>query len=103
MFNELVFDENYLEPEVEEYINFLDEDEQNVTGFLTKKRVMEHFEECGEMLNQFVVYPDRFIDLITPKANHFKLFYICDFLAWYIKIVLSGFRPLLTLYVYSAS
>lgn len=76
MFNDLIFDENYLEPEVEEYINFLDEDEQNVTGFLTKKRVMEHFEECGEMLNQFVVYPDRFIDLITPKANHFKLFFI---------------------------
>ena len=43
MFNDLIFDENYLEPEVEEYINFLDEDEQNVTGFLTKKRVMEHF------------------------------------------------------------
>ena len=76
MFNDLIFDENYFEPEVEEYINFLDEDEQNVTGFLTKKRVMEHFEECGEMLNQFVVYPDRFIDLITPKANHFKLFII---------------------------
>ena len=64
-----------LDPEVEEYINFLDADEQESTGFLNKKRVDEHFNECGDMLNLFIVYPDRFVDLIIPHDSHFKLFF----------------------------
>lgn len=70
-----IFDDNYIDPEVEDYINFLDADEQETTGFLTKKRVNEHFNECGEMLNLFMVYPDRFVDLIVPHASHFHLFF----------------------------
>ena len=50
-------------------------DEQESTGFLTKKRVDEHFEECGEMLNLFMVYPDKFLDLIIPHNSHFSLFF----------------------------
>ena len=70
-----LFDESFIDPEVEDYINFLEADEQDNTGFLTKKRVNEHFQECGEMLNLFMVYPDRFVDLITPKESHFRLFF----------------------------
>ena len=70
-----LFDENFIDPEVEEYIDFMDADELDNTGFLTKKRVNEHFQECGEMLNLFMVYPDRFVDLITPKESHFRLFF----------------------------
>ena len=53
-----IFDESYIDPEVEDYINFMDADEQESTGFLTKKRIDEPFEEAGEMLNLFMVYPD---------------------------------------------
>ena len=70
-----LFDESFLDPEVEDYINFLEADEQENTGFLTKKRIDEHFQECGEMLNLFMVYPDRFVDLIIPHDSHFKLFF----------------------------
>lgn len=70
-----IFDDGSLDPEVEEYINFMDADEQETTGFLTKKRVNENFEKCGEMLNLFMVYPDRFVDLIIPHKSHFKLFF----------------------------
>ena len=70
-----VFDESYIDPEVEEFINFMDAEELDTTGFLTKKRVNENFQQCGEMLNLFMVYPDRFIDLITPKESHFRLFF----------------------------
>lgn len=70
-----LLDDETLDPEVEDYINFMDADEQETTGFLTKKRVSEHFQECGEMLNLFMVYPDRFVDLIIPHASHFKLFF----------------------------
>ena len=68
-------EEDYLDPEIEEYINFMDADEQESTGFLTKKRINEHFNECGEILNLFIVYPDRFVDLIVPHNSHFKLFF----------------------------
>lgn len=68
-------DEQFLDPEVESYINFIDSDEQESTGFLNKKRVQENFEAVGNMLNQFIVYPDLFIDLITPHDSHFHLFF----------------------------
>ena len=70
-----IFDESYLDPEVEDYINFMDADEQESTGFLTRKRIDAHFEEVGEMLNIFIAYPDLFLDLITPKESHFHLFF----------------------------
>lgn len=68
-------DEQFLDPEVESYINFIDSDEQESTGFLNKKRVQENFEAVGNMLNQFIVYPDLLIDLITPRDSHFHLFF----------------------------
>ena len=70
-----LWDEDTLDPEIEEYIDFMSADEQESTGFLTKKRVDEHFEECGEMLNLFMVYPDKFLDLIIPHNSHFSLFF----------------------------
>ena len=63
--------ETYLDPEIEEYINFLDADERDQSGFLNKKRVRENFKKCGDLLNLYMVYPDRFVDLITPKDSHF--------------------------------
>lgn len=68
-------DDNYVDPEVNDYIDFLDSDDQDTTGFLTRARVNENFDKCGEMLNQFMVYPDLFIDLITPHSSHFHLFF----------------------------
>lgn len=70
-----LFDENYIDPEIEEYFSFLDDDEQDKTGFLNKKRVRQNFQKCGEMLDLFQQYPDRFIDIITPHDSHFHLFF----------------------------
>ena len=68
-------DDNYIDPEINAYIDFLDSDDQDTTGFLTRARVNENFDKCGEMLNQFMVYPDIFVDLITPHSSHFHLFF----------------------------
>ena len=68
-------DDNYIDPEINAYIDFLDSDDQDTTGFLTRARVNENFNKCGEMLNQFMVYPDIFVDLITPHSSHFHLFF----------------------------
>lgn len=70
-----IFDESFVDPEIEDLINFMSSDEQESTGFLTKKRINEHFNECGNMLNMFIAYPDIFVDLITPKKSHFHLFF----------------------------
>lgn len=75
LIGELLVDEMYFEPEIEEYINFLDSDEQDSSGFVTKKRINENFEKCGEMLNLFMCYPDMFVDLITPKSSFFHLYF----------------------------
>lgn len=69
-----IFDDS-IDPEIEDYFNFLDEDEQDHTGFLTKKRISANFEEVGNFLNFFIAYPDYFVDLITPKSSHFHLFF----------------------------
>jgi hypothetical protein len=74
MFNTFIDDE-YIEPEIEEYINFMEENEQSDIGFLSKKKVDEHFEEIGNYLNNFIVYPDLFVDLITPSESHFRLIF----------------------------
>ena len=74
LLSEDVFDD-VVDPEIEAYFNFLDEDDQDQTGFLTKKRINRHFEEVGNFLNIFIAYPDYFVDLITPKASHFHLFF----------------------------
>lgn len=75
LINDTLFDENFIDPEIEDYFNFLEEDEQDQTGFLTKKRINEHFNETGEYLNNFISHPDYFVDLITPKTSHFHLFF----------------------------
>ncbi len=75
MLIEDVFDDDSLDPEIEEYINFMDADDQESTGFLTHKRIDEHFEELGEALNYLIAYPDRLVDIMTPAASHFHLFF----------------------------
>lgn len=68
-------DETYIDPEIDDLINLLTEDEQDSSGVLTKKRINEHFEEVGNFLNYFICYPDMFVDLITPHKSHFHLFF----------------------------
>lgn len=75
MLIEDVFDDDSLDPEIEEYINFMDADDQESTGFLTHKRIDEHFEELGQALNYLIAYPDRLVDIMTPAASHFHLFF----------------------------
>lgn len=44
-----IFDENYIDPEIEEYFNFLDADEQDHTGFLNKKefaKILNNAAKC---------------------------------------------------------
>ena len=68
------YDEDFIEPEIADLIEFFDNEERQTTNTLTKKRVDEHFQEAGEYLNNFIVYPDLFVDLLVPKRSHFTLY-----------------------------
>ena len=68
-------DDLTIDQEVEDYINFLNEDDREQNGFLTHKRVDENFEKVGKMLNDFIVYPDCFVDLMIPHDSKFHLFF----------------------------
>lgn len=64
-----------LDPEVQDYIDFRENDEQDNTGFLTRKDVDKNREGWERMWNYWLCYPDYFVDLITPKESHFHLFF----------------------------
>lgn len=68
-------DELDLDPEIQEYIDFMDSDEQDNTGFLTKALIDEHREGWERIWNYWLCYPDYFVDMITPKESHFRLFF----------------------------
>ena len=68
-------DEDIIDPEVQKYIDFLNDDDHDRSGFLTHDRVDENFEKVGKCLNEFIVYPDRFVDLIIPHTSKFSLFF----------------------------
>ena len=42
------YDEDFIEPEIADLIEFFDNEERQTTNTLTKKRVDEHFQEAGE-------------------------------------------------------
>ena len=41
---------------------------------LTEDRINKNYELYTKYISFFTAYPDLFIDLITPKESHFKLF-----------------------------
>lgn len=63
-----------LDTEIGELIDFLHEDEQEASGFITKKRILAHRDEWGMVINQWLCYPDLFTDLITPPRSEFTLY-----------------------------
>lgn len=63
-----------LDPEIYDWINFLQQDEQHNTGFVTKDRIVAHLDDWGKQLNQWICYPDLLVDLMTPKDSEFTLY-----------------------------
>lgn len=42
---------------------------------LTKERIDRNIELYKDICNTFTVYPDKFVDLITPVDSHFSLYF----------------------------
>lgn len=68
-------DSGYIEPEIAEYIDFLNSANRNEVKVLRKERVREHLDLYTEALNMFLVYPDILSDIMTPQNSKFSMFF----------------------------
>lgn len=68
-------DELFVDPEIQRYIDFMETEEQDNTGFITKQSIDANREGWERMWNYWLTYPDYFVDMITPKDSHFHLFF----------------------------
>lgn len=65
----------FLEPEVQAYIDFIGDTDIIGDNIITPQKIDRNFEEMGQVLNYLLVYPDIFLDLMTPTDSRFKLFF----------------------------
>ena len=75
-----------------EYQNFLNGIDKVGSSILTPAKVQEHFNEIGEALNFLIVYPDIFVDVMTPTDAVFNLFF-------YQRLILRSFARYKQTYV----
>ena len=68
-------DNNYIEPEIDEYITFLNSSNSKNVKVLRKDHVKENLNLYTEALNTFLVYPDILSDVMTPRTSHFSMFF----------------------------
>ncbi len=57
-----------------EFMDLLHNEEHQQSGFVTKSRILEHLDDWGRVINQWICYPDLFIDLVTPTDSEFTLY-----------------------------
>lgn len=63
-----------IQPEIGRLMDLLHTNEQKHSGFVTKQRILAHLSQWGKVINQWICYPDLFIDLITPINSEFTLY-----------------------------
>lgn len=66
---------NYIEPEIQEYLNFLDSITQETPHVVSRERIDKNLDKFGEAINTFLVYPDILSDIMTPRDSHFSMFF----------------------------
>lgn len=64
-----------LAPEIRAYIEAIYSTDFKNSTHVTKDRILKNAEKYAEVLNLFMVYPDIFIDIITPRNSSFSLFF----------------------------
>lgn len=77
-------EETTLEPEFQEYINFINDMDLAGQAILTPQKIDDHFEQVGQALNQLKAYPDILVDIITPSDSKFSLYF-------YQRLILRSF------------
>ena len=84
--------ELYIEPEVSEYMDFLNSKDSAGKNILTRDRVDRNFEMYHKAMNLIANYPDILLDLAKPQDSQFNLFF-------YQRIVLRQMNRMVQTYV----
>ena len=64
-----------IEPEIQDYLDFLDNITQNTPNVVKKERIKENLDKFGKAINTLLVYPDILADIMTPKDSTFSMFF----------------------------
>lgn len=72
--------DTYLEPQIDEYIQFLNSSNSKDVKVLRKERVKAKLPLYVKALNTFLTYPDILADIMTPKNSTFSMFFAQRFL-----------------------
>lgn len=67
--------ENFIEDEIQEYLNFIGDSDIIGDNIITPQKIDRNFQKVGEAMNTLLVYPDILLDIITPEESKFKLFF----------------------------
>lgn len=67
---------NKLEPQIQDYIDFLNQTTQAAPNVVKKERILANLEGFGKAINTFLTYPDVLVDIMTPKDSSFSLFFL---------------------------
>ena len=65
-----------LEPEIADYLDFLNSVVQTTPNVVKKDRITANLDKFGNAINTLIVYPDILADIMTPK-NFFILYVFC--------------------------
>ena len=68
-------DSSYLEPEIQEYIDFIGDTDLIGDNIVTPNKINRNFDKIGRALDILLAYPDLLVDIITPEESEFKLFF----------------------------
>jgi hypothetical protein len=64
-----------IEPEIQDYLNFLTKITQNSPNIVKKARIKKNLDKFGNVINTFLTYPDLLADIMTPKESNFSMFF----------------------------
>ena len=67
--------DNYLEPQIDEYFQFLNSANIKDVKVLRKERVKQNLQLYTDALNTFLTYPDILADIMTPSNSLFSMFF----------------------------
>jgi hypothetical protein len=68
--------DNHIEPEIQNYLDFLNKTIQNSPNVVKKERILNNLELFGDSINTFLTYPDLLADIMTPKDTKFSMFFL---------------------------
>src|SRR5690554_1329787 len=74
MMSSIILD-NQMQPEIQEYLDFLNKTEATSTNVVRKERILKNLDKYGKVINTFLTYPDILADIMTPKNVNFSMFF----------------------------